>query len=118
MMNMNLDDESIRPWGRYEVLQSTDSFKVKCIWVKPGARLSYQKHKYRAEHWFITQGSGEVTINGVIHPVSQGSFIEFAADDLHRMANTGESELVFIEVQTGSYFGEDDIERIEDDFGR
>ena len=111
-------DESVRPWGRYEVLQESETFKVKSIWVNPHSRLSYQKHKFRAEHWFITQGSGEVTINGVVHPVSAGSFIEFAAGDLHRISNTGGEVLVFIEVQTGSYFGEDDIERVEDDFGR
>jgi len=111
-------DDSIRPWGRYEILQESSTFKVKSIWVKPHARLSYQKHKYRAEHWFITQGEGEVIINGVNHPVAAGSFIEFGAGDLHRMSNTGDQELIFIEVQTGSYFGEDDIERVEDDFGR
>ena len=110
--------DSIRPWGRYEILQESATFKVKSIWVNPHARLSYQKHQYRAEHWFITQGMGEVTINGKIHPVSAGSFIEFGAGDLHRMSNTGEQELIFIEVQMGSYFGEDDIERVEDDFGR
>ena len=115
---MSDNDESTRPWGRYEVLQESDTFKVKTIWVKPGARLSYQKHKFRAEHWFITQGSGVVTVNGSIYPVSAGSFIEFEAGDLHRMHNTGDVELIFVEVQTGTYFGEDDIERIEDDFGR
>ena len=112
------DEQSTRPWGRYEVLQSEENFKVKCIWVKPGARLSYQKHRFRAEHWFITQGTGEVTINGTVHPVSAGSFIEFGIGDLHRISNTGSEELIFIEVQTGTYFGEDDIERVEDDFGR
>ena len=111
-------DESVRPWGRYEVLQESDHHKVKCIYVSPGCRLSYQRHQKRAEHWYITQGSGQVTIDGKISAVSPGSVIDIAINQLHRIANTGDIELIFIEVQTGTYFGEDDIERIEDDFGR
>ena len=111
-------EKSERPWGRYEVLQETSTQKVKCIWVKPGARLSYQRHKFRAEHWMLTQGAGEVTINGEISQIQAGDSVEFPAGTLHRISNTGTEEIVFIEVQTGSYFGEDDIERVEDDFGR
>ncbi len=109
---------STRPWGRYQVLQESQGFKVKCIWVKPGQRLSYQRHKFRAEHWFFTQGTGVLTLNGVESKVQSGSFVEFGVGDLHRVANTGNEDLIFIEVQTGSYFGEDDIERIEDDYAR
>ena len=86
--------------------------------MNPGARLSYQRHKYRAEHWFIVQGSGIVTIDGVESPVKAGDTVEFAIGVLHRLANTGNEEIIFIEVQTGTSFAEDDIERIEDDFGR
>ncbi len=111
-------EKSDRPWGRYEVLQESANYKVKSIHVNPGQRLSYQRHQKRAEHWFITQGSGEVTIEGVISQVCPGSVIDIAINQLHRIANTGDVELIFIEVQTGTYFGEDDIERIEDDFGR
>ena len=111
-------EKSVRPWGSYEVLQETTNFKVKCIRVNPGARLSYQKHQKRAEHWFVTQGTGEVTINGIVHKITKNGFIEFREGDLHRMHNVGLEELIFIEVQTGTYFGEDDIERVEDDFGR
>ncbi len=111
-------EKSERPWGRYEVLQETTTQKVKCIWVKPGSRLSYQRHKFRAEHWTLTQGSGEVTIEGKTSPIKAGDSVEFPAGTLHRISNTGTEEIIFIEVQTGTYFGEDDIERIEDDFGR
>ena len=110
--------ESTRPWGRYDILQESDSYKVKCIWVLPGKRLSYQRHHKRAEHWFIVEGSARVTINGVITQLGAGQSADIAIGDLHRIENIGSSELIFIEVQTGTYFGEDDIERIEDDFGR
>lgn len=111
-------EKSERPWGRYEVLHETDTHKVKCIWVNPGKRLSYQRHKFRAEHWFIVSGYGEVTIDGVTKSFSPADTIEFGIGVLHRISNTGSEDVVFIEVQTGTYFGEDDIERIEDDFGR
>jgi mannose-6-phosphate isomerase len=110
--------ESMRPWGRYEILQESDSHKVKCIWVNPGKRLSYQRHQKRAEHWFIVSGKALVTINGSEKTMSAGETIDIAIGDLHRIANIGVDDVVFIEVQSGSYFGEDDIERIEDDFGR
>jgi mannose-6-phosphate isomerase len=110
--------ESTRPWGRYEILQESDSHKVKCIWVLPGKRLSYQRHQKRAEHWFIVSGTALVTINGIEKTMSAGDTIDIGIGDLHRIENIGRDDVVFIEVQTGTYFGEDDIERIEDDFGR
>ena len=111
-------EKSERPWGRYEVLQEGGTYKVKSIHVFPGKRLSYQRHQKRSEHWYVTDGNGEVTLNGEIQKVSRGSIVEIPQGMLHRMSNTGNNELIFIEVQTGSYFGEDDIERVEDDFGR
>ena len=111
-------EKSDRPGGRYEVLQESQTHKVKCIWVTPGQRLSYQRHAKRAEHWFIVKGTGQVTINGEIKEVGPGQTVEFGIGVLHRIANTGSEEIIFVEVQTGTYFGEDDIERIEDDFGR
>jgi len=110
--------QSSRPWGRYEILQESDSHKVKCIWVTPGKRLSYQRHQKRAEHWFIVAGSARVTLNGVVSELKAGQTVDIAIGDLHRIENIGSDDVVFIEVQSGSYFGEDDIERIEDDFGR
>ena len=109
---------SERPWGKYEVLQESDGHKVKCIWVNPGKRLSYQRHAKRAEHWFIVQGTGEITIDGDVRPIKSGDTVDFGIGVLHRIANTGTEIIIFVEVQTGTYFGEDDIERIEDDFGR
>ncbi len=111
-------EKSERPWGRYEVLQEGGTYKVKSIHVSPGKRLSYQRHQKRSEHWYITDGTGEVTLDGEIQKVSRGSIVEIPQGMLHRINNTGSNELIFIEVQTGSYFGEDDIERVEDDFGR
>ena len=110
--------ESIRPWGRYEILQESSEHKVKCIWVTPGKRLSYQSHEKRAEHWFIVSGTALITLNGVESTLVAGESIDIAIADLHRIENIGLDDVIFIEVQTGSYFGEDDIERIEDDFGR
>jgi mannose-6-phosphate isomerase len=111
-------EKSERPWGRYEVLSESSSYKVKVITVFAGKRLSYQRHQKRAEHWFITNGTGVVTLEGVNLDVKPGSTVDVKVKQLHRIANTGSEDLIFIEVQTGTYFGEDDIERIEDDFGR
>ena len=111
-------EKSERPWGRYEVLQESSSHKVKCIWVHPGKRLSYQRHEKRAEHWFIVSGTAEVTIDGKVSTLTSGATVDIGIGVLHRIHNVGETEVVFIEVQTGTYFGEDDIERVEDDFGR
>ena len=113
-----MSEISERPWGKYEVLQESATHKVKCIWVNPGKRLSYQRHKFRAEHWFIVAGTGEVTIDGKVTTFKPGDTIEFEIGVLHRISNTGTEDLIFVEVQTGTYFGEDDIERVEDDFGR
>ncbi len=110
--------ESTRPWGRYEILQESGVHKVKCIWVLPGKRLSYQRHEKRAEHWFIVSGTALVTYNGDEIKMQSGDTIDIAIGDLHRIENIGIDDVVFIEIQSGSYFGEDDIERIQDDFGR
>ena len=109
---------SVRPWGTYEVLSDAADHKVKRIVVFPGKRLSLQRHTYRAEHWFIVKGAGVATVGSELRDVQSGDTVDIAQRMLHRIHNTGNEELVFIEVQTGSYFGEDDIERLEDDFGR
>jgi mannose-6-phosphate isomerase len=108
-----------RPWGSYQVLADAASHsKVKYMTVHPGRRLSYQSHERRAEHWFIVQGTAEVTLDGVVHTVHAGEAIDVAVGVKHRCANPGDVDLVFVEVQSGDYFGEDDIVRYEDDFGR
>jgi mannose-6-phosphate isomerase len=111
-------DENERPWGRYDVVSGAGSYKVKVITVEPGCRLSYQRHERRAEHWYVVAGTGLVTLDGEALPVANGSAVDVPVGAAHRMANTGEGPLLFVEVQTGEYFGEDDIVRLEDDYGR
>ena len=113
-----MSDESIRPWGHYDVLSDGAGYKVKAIHVKPGKRLSYQKHGRRSEHWFVVQGSGSVVLDGTTKDVQAGSAVDVPVGVPHRIANHGDEDLVFVEVQHGEYFGEDDIVRLEDDFGR
>ena len=107
-----------RPWGRYIVVDNEASFKIKIIEVNPGHRLSYQYHTKRSEVWTIVQGSGEVKINGKKSIIKYGDCVKIDQNSKHRIFNNTDSLLVFIEVQTGSYFGEDDIVRIEDDYNR
>ena len=107
-----------RPWGTFTVLDEGENFKVKRIEVLPGKRLSYQKHAQRAEHWFVVQGTARVTLDDREINVSAGEAIDIAVGSAHRVENPGEELLVFIEVQRGSYLGEDDIVRLQDDFGR
>jgi mannose-6-phosphate isomerase len=111
-------DESVRPWGHYEILQESEIHKVKCIYVKPGARLSYQRHQKRTEHWFIVSGVATVVLDGESFIKEAGETVDVKIGQLHRIGNEGTQELVFIEIQTGTYFGEDDIERVEDDLSR
>lgn len=108
-----------RPWGRFLVLDEGQDYKVKRIEVYPGKRLSYQRHTRRAEHWYIVRGTAKVTLNGVEILVKKGETVDIGVGDAHRVENPDTEEmLVFVEVQTGDYFGEDDIERLDDDFGR
>ena len=107
-----------RPWGYYLVLANELDFKVKKVVVKPGKSLSLQRHNLREEHWFIQKGKAIVVSAGQDQILEQGDSIDIPRNTIHRISNYGDSDLVFIEVQTGDYFGEDDIERIEDDNGR
>ena len=107
-----------RPWGTFTVLDEGDNFKVKRIEVLPGKRLSYQKHAQRAEHWVVVQGTAKVTLDDRDLEVKSGEAIDIAVGAAHRVENPGDELLVFIEVQRGNYLGEDDIVRLQDDFGR
>jgi mannose-6-phosphate isomerase len=107
-----------RPWGHYTVLEDAPDHKVKTITVSPHKRLSYQRHQHRAEHWFVVRGTGLVTLDGKEIPVEAASTIDVPMESAHRIENTGDSDLVFIEVQHGRSFAEDDIIRLDDDFGR
>ncbi len=106
------------PWGRWEVLLESYYCKVKRIIVTPGQRLSYQKHQHREELWTVVQGVATVTLDDVVLDYSVGQVIYIPLKAAHRVANTQDIPLVFIEIQRGTYFGEDDIERISDDYGR
>jgi mannose-6-phosphate isomerase-like protein (cupin superfamily) len=107
-----------RPWGSFTVLDDAGGHKVKRIVVSPGRRLSYQRHTRRSEHWFVVQGNGTVVIEGSPRSIDAGQAVDIPRDAAHRIENTGTVDLIFIEVQHGEYFGEDDIVRLEDDFGR
>jgi mannose-6-phosphate isomerase len=108
-----------RPWGSFTVLDDVAfDHKVKRIVVKPGTRLSYQQHSKRAEHWFFVSGEAVVILGGVEHVCRAGDSIDVALGQAHRCENRGTEPVVFIEVQHGTYFGEDDIVRLDDDYGR
>jgi mannose-6-phosphate isomerase-like protein (cupin superfamily) len=107
-----------RPWGTYEVLTASETHQVKRIVVHPGKRLSYQTHEQRSEYWVIVSGTGTVTLDDIQSMALGGDAFIIEQGIAHRIANTGEEDLVFIETQLGLYFGEDDIVRLEDDFGR
>ncbi len=119
-MNKPEHDEKVStpPWGRWEVLFEETSYKVKRVTVLPGKRLSYQKHLRRNEHWMVVEGEGTVTIDGKEMHVEKGDAVDIVREAAHRMTNNGNEILTFIEIQQGEYFGEDDIIRLEDDYGR
>ena len=107
-----------KPWGGYEVLSNRADHKVKRIVVNAGERLSLQRHQKRSEHWFVVSGEGDVTLGEKLVRLRAGESVDIPKGSLHRVSNPGVEPLVFIEIQRGDYFGEDDIERFEDDYGR
>jgi len=110
--------EEQRPWGYYRILESNDTYKSKEIIVFPNKRLSLQRHQRRSEHWYILNGPAQITLDDKQFVLDSGQSVDIPKGTLHRIANIGSEDVRFIEVQTGDYFGEDDIERFEDDFGR
>ena len=112
-------EHDIRPWGEYFVLDDASTHKVKRIEVKPGGRLSYQYHHKRSEVWTIVQGTGRITLDGNVKDYLPKDVIQIPQGVKHRIENPSETEMcIFVEVQLGTYFGEDDIVRIEDDYNR
>ena len=107
-----------RPWGWYESLALGTRFQVKRIVVKPGAALSLQSHHHRSEHWIVVAGTAKVTIDDEVKLVTENQSVYIPLGAIHRMENPGKLPLTLIEVQTGSYFGEDDIIRYEDVYSR
>jgi mannose-6-phosphate isomerase-like protein (cupin superfamily) len=117
---LSCDNISKTPWGSWAVLEDATNFKVKKIIVKPGNRLSYQKHFKREEFWMVVQGRADILLDGKSYTLEPGQTIFIPKESLHRVANKKENseDLIFIEIQRGEYFGEDDIVRVDDDYGR
>ncbi len=107
-----------RPWGSWHVLDEGQGYKVKRIHVNPGQRLSYQTHEHRAEHWTVVSGTATCVIDGEVLVLEVADSVNVAIGEPHRITNEHDVPLVIIEVQHGSYTGEDDICRLEDDYGR
>ncbi len=107
-----------RPWGNYTVLHSEAMCQVKKLVVDPGKRLSLQSHKFRAEHWYIVSGRGTAELDGIEIEIGPGESVDVPIGSKHRISCRSAYPLVFVEVQTGLSFDEDDIIRYEDDFGR
>ena len=107
-----------RPWGYFEVLFDAPNHKVKRIVVEPEGCLSLQRHKLRSEHWFVVSGEGVAVVDGKEIPLRAGSAMDIPEKAKHRVHNSSDNNLIIIEVQTGEYCGDDDIERFEDKYGR
>lgn len=107
-----------RPWGLYQSVDAGENFQVKRITVKPGGRLSLQRHRHRAEHWVVVNGEARVTRGAETFTLRENESVYIPAGVVHRLENPGDVPLNLIEVQSGSYLGEDDIERLEDSYGR
>ncbi|MHC4778186.1 MAG: phosphomannose isomerase type II C-terminal cupin domain [Planctomycetota bacterium] len=114
---MTIEREA-RPWGSFTVLHADEEMKIKRIEVRGGMRLSLQLHRKRSEHWFVLTGEATVTLGEREFPLKRGESTDIPAGEAHRISNPGSEALIFIEIQNGEYFGEDDIERLEDDYGR
>ncbi len=111
-------DRVERPWGYYAVVDKGSAYQVKRICVRPGHRLSYQRHERRAEHWTFVSGTAIVTIDGEDREVAVGATVDVPVRAAHRVSNPGTGDVIFVEVQTGAYLGEDDIIRLHDDYDR
>jgi mannose-6-phosphate isomerase-like protein (cupin superfamily) len=107
-----------RPWGTFENLLDTEYCKVKEIIIKPGQAPSYQYHYKRSEVWVVVQGKGELKLDDVITQVNTGQIIQVPLKSKHQIKNNSDEDLIFVEIQLGEYFGEDDIVRLEDNYGR
>lgn len=116
--DLDVQPENIRPWGHYDQLAIGPRFQVKSIVVNPGSKLSLQSHVHRSEHWIVVEGSAIVTKGSQSNLLSENDSIYIPVGEIHRLENPGKVQMRLIEVQTGTYFGEDDIVRYDDDYGR
>lgn len=113
-----MGEKEERPWGSYEVLEESDGYKVKRLEVKPGARLSLQRHSRRGEHWVVVHGTADVVCGERELQLKEGEHLHIPAETNHRLGNSTDLPLALIEVQLGDYLGEDDIVRLDDDYKR
>ena len=107
-----------RPWGSWHVVDAGPGYQVKRLVVLPGRRLSYQTHEHRSEHWVVVRGRATCTLDGEGRQAGPGECVDVPRGAAHRLANAGSDDLVVVEVQRGAYLGEDDIRRLDDDYGR
>ena len=113
-----IETSAERPWGSWHVIDDGPGYKVKRIHVKPGERLSYQTHEHRSEHWLVISGTATFVVDGVTTTAGPGEHVDVVAGAAHRIGNDTAEPVVIIEIQRGAYTGEDDICRLEDDYGR
>jgi mannose-6-phosphate isomerase-like protein (cupin superfamily) len=113
-----MGEKDERPWGRYEVLEESEGYKVKRLEVIPGARLSLQRHSRRAEHWVVVSGVADVICGDQSFQLKAGEHVHIPKESNHRLGNSGLGMVTLIEVQLGDYLGEDDIVRLQDDYHR
>ncbi|MBX9818728.1 MAG: phosphomannose isomerase type II C-terminal cupin domain [Burkholderiaceae bacterium] len=111
-------ERTLRPWGWYETVSEVAGNKIKRIGVLPGQQLSLQKHHQRAEHWVVTQGTARITLDDKVFDLMPGQHCDIAVGQVHRLANLTTEPVEIVEVQFGAYLGEDDIVRLQDDYGR
>ena len=111
-------ERSERPWGWYETVSEVPGNKVKRIRVHPGQQLSLQKHHQRAEHWVVVLGTARITVGERVVDMAVGQHVDIAVGEVHRLANLTGEPVEIVEVQFGAYLGEDDIVRLQDDYGR
>lgn len=111
-------ERTSRPWGWYETVSEVPGNKIKRIGVLPGQKLSLQKHHQRAEHWVVVLGTAEVTVGDRVLTMKPGQHVDIAIGEVHRLANLTADMVEIVEVQFGAYLGEDDIVRLQDDYGR
>lgn len=111
-------ERTLRPWGWYATVSEAASHKIKRIHVAPGQQISLQKHARRAEHWVVVQGVARVTLDERVFDLQVGQHCDIAVGQVHRLSNPGTVPVEIVEVQWGSYLGEDDIVRLQDDYGR
>lgn len=111
-------ERTLRPWGWYQTISEVPGHKIKRIHVLPGQQISLQKHLRRREHWVVVRGSARVTVGSRVLTLSVGGHADIDVDEVHRLANLGAEPVEIVEVQFGSYLGEDDIVRLSDDYGR